>query len=98
MNKKNMATADRIKSDIKVKLLPRSSMNKILGREGDHFKVKVTAPPVEGKANEALITLLSKKLGIPKGRIEIVSGKSSRMKSIRVEGLSIDEITENLEK
>jgi uncharacterized protein (TIGR00251 family) len=73
-------------------------MNKILGREGDHFKAKVTAPPVEGKANEALITLLSKKLGIPKGRIEIVSGKNSRMKLIRVEGLSIDEITAHLEK
>ena len=79
MSKKNMATEGRVNSDIKVKLLPRSSMNRVLGREGDHFKVKVTAPPVEGKANAALVTLLSKKLGIPKGHIEIVSGKSARM-------------------
>jgi len=79
-------------TEIRVKLLPKSSMNQIVGREGDHFKVKVTAPPIEGKANRALIELLAKKLHIPKGRIEITSGKHSRLKSIRIAGLAQEEI------
>ncbi len=86
------------KSEIRVKLLPKSSRNQIVGREGDHFKVKVTAPPIEGRANKALIDLLAKKLRVPKGSIEIISGKRSRLKSIRIEGLSQEEITRKMEK
>jgi uncharacterized protein len=50
--------------------------------------VKVTAPPVEGLANKALVALLSEKLGIAKKDIEITSGKSSRLKSLRIHGLT----------
>lgn len=85
-------------TEIKVKLLPKSSMNKIVGCEGDYYKVKVTAPPIEGKANKALIQLLAKKLHVPKGHIEIISGKRSRLKSIRIEGLSQEELTRALEE
>ena len=60
--------------------------------------MKVTAPPIEGKANKALIDLLAKKLGVPKSHIEIISGKSSRLKSIRIDGLSQKEITRKVEK
>ena len=82
---------------IKVKILPKSSRNQIVGREGDHFKVKVTAPPIEGRANKALIDLLAKKLAIPKSHIEIISGKHSKLKSIRIEGLTQEELTKALE-
>jgi uncharacterized protein (TIGR00251 family) len=88
----------QVNTVIRIKLLPKSSRNQVVGREGDHFKVKVTAPPVEGKANKALIDLLAKKLGVPKSHIEIISGKSSRLKSIRIDGLSIEEITRKVEK
>ena len=88
----------RTKTVIRIKLLPKSSRNQVVGREGDHFKVKVTAPPVEGRANKALIDLLAKKLGVSKSHIEIISGKSSRLKSIRIDGLSIEEITRKVEK
>ena len=81
---------------IKVKLIPRSSKNQIIGKDGDVLKVKVTSPPVEGLANKALIELLAKRLGIPKGRINIISGKSSRLKSLRIHDLSLREVTERL--
>jgi uncharacterized protein (TIGR00251 family) len=80
------------KTNIRVKVLPRSSRNQIIGQENGTFKVKLTAPPVEGKANRALSDLLAKKLGLEKGDVEIVSGKRSRLKSVRIKGLSIEEV------
>ncbi|MFH1491369.1 MAG: DUF167 domain-containing protein [Pseudomonadota bacterium] len=79
-------------SDIKIRLSPRSSSNRITGKEGDAFKVKVTAPPVDGKANKALIVLLSKRLGLPERDIKIVTGKRSKLKTVRITGLPREEI------
>ena len=81
---------------IKVKLLPRSSRNHIADKEEDRYKIKVTAPPVDGKANEALIKLLAKKLGIPGRDIEILSGHTSRLKTIRIQDLSPGDISDRL--
>jgi uncharacterized protein (TIGR00251 family) len=83
---------------IQIKLIPKSSKDQILGKEGDVYRVKVTAPPVEGLANEALIELLAKTLKIPKRDLKIVSGLRSRLKSVRVRGLASDEIARLLEK
>jgi uncharacterized protein (TIGR00251 family) len=80
------------KTNIRVKVLPRSSKNQIVGQENGTFKVKLTAPPVEGKANKALSDLLTKRLGLPRGSVEIVSGKRSRLKSVRIKGLSSEEV------
>lgn len=91
-------TRDNIQTKIRVKVLPRSSRNQIIGKQEDVFKVKLTSAPVDGKANKALIELLAKGLGIPKERIEIISGKRSRVKSVGIWGLSLDEITSILEK
>ena len=91
MDRKSART--NLQSCIKVKVLPRSSKNQIIGREGDLFKVKLTSPPVEGKANKALIELVAKKLGIAKGRIEIISGKSARLKTLRISGLSLNDVS-----
>ncbi|MFB0521264.1 MAG: DUF167 domain-containing protein [Desulfatiglandales bacterium] len=77
---------------LKVKLLPRSSMNKIVGFEGDILKVKVKSAPVDGLANQDLIILLSKRLRIPKERIEIISGHKSRSKTIRFHGIEKDDL------
>ncbi|MFC1866641.1 DUF167 domain-containing protein [Thermodesulfobacteriota bacterium] len=89
-----MDDLDQGNTDINIKLLPRSSKNQIVGKKGDVYKVKVTSPPVNGKANRALISLLAKRLGRPKGSIEIITGKSSRIKLVRVHGLSMEDITE----
>ncbi len=83
---------------IRVKVLPRSSMNRVSGIDDGIIKVKLTAPPVEGKANKALVQFIAKKLGKPKRDVEIVSGERSRLKSIRVHGISIEEVMERLSK
>lgn len=80
------------KTVIQVKVLPRSSRNQIVGRENDVFKIKLTAPPVEGKANKALREFLAKRLGLAKGSVEIISGERSRQKSIQIRGLSKVEV------
>ncbi|MBN1849841.1 MAG: YggU family protein [Deltaproteobacteria bacterium] len=87
---------DDTQTDIQVRLLPRSSRNQIVSKECDIYKIKVTSPPVDGKANAALIELLAKKLGKPRRDVEIVSGESSRLKRIRIHGLSLKEVEEKI--
>jgi len=79
-----------------VKVIPRSSRTEILGKENDIYRMKLTAPPVEGKANKAVIELLAEKLGVPKREIEIVSGKTGRLKTIRIRGLTAGEVAQAL--
>jgi len=85
--------AAQIKTDIRIKLLPRSSKSQVMGKEGEFYKVKVNSPPVDGEANKELIFLISKRLRIPKGSIEIISGKTSRMKVVRVTGIDEKSVT-----
>ena len=68
---------------LKVYLQPKSSKNEIVGPYRDGIKVKVTAPPIEGKANEALIRFLAKEIGISPSCIEIMKGHHSREKTIK---------------
>jgi uncharacterized protein len=83
-------------TDIRVKLIPRSAKNHVLGPEGEHYRVKVTAPPVQGQANKALVALLSETLGIAKRDIEITSGRSARFKTVRIHGLTEARIAQGL--
>lgn len=73
---------------IKIKVEPRSSRSSIVGTYGDALKVKLTAAPVEGKANKELISLLSKELHIKKKDIEIVSGETSKNKVVKLIGVN----------
>ncbi len=77
---------------ISVKIQPRASKNEIIRREGGELKIRLTAPPVDGAANEALVKLLSGELGVARSRVEIVSGQSSRDKIMRIDGLSSEEV------
>ena len=77
---------------ISVKIQPRASKNEIIRREGGGLKIRLTAPPVDGAANEALVKFLSGELGVARSRVEIVSGQSSRDKIIRIDGLSSDDV------
>jgi uncharacterized protein (TIGR00251 family) len=78
---------------IKIKVEPRSSKSGIVGPYGDSLKVKLTSPPVEGKANKELIEVLAKEYGIPKKNVEIVSGHNSKSKTVRLIGVkSVDDI------
>ena len=81
---------------IRVRLTPRSVRDKIVGWQEGYLKVRVSAPPVEGKANAALEKLLAGALGVPKLSIGIVSGTRSREKTVVIDGLSQDEALRRL--
>jgi uncharacterized protein (TIGR00251 family) len=76
---------------IKVYLQPRSSKNEFVGPYQDGIKVKVTAPPMEGKANEALIRLLAKEFRVSPSCIEILKGHRSREKTLKISGVALQE-------
>ncbi|HUW65708.1 MAG TPA: DUF167 domain-containing protein [Spirochaetia bacterium] len=73
---------------LQLRVQPRSSANRVGGVQGEALKVHLTAPPVEGEANEALIRFLAEKLGVSRGAVRLVSGQNSRHKLVRVEGLT----------
>ncbi len=73
-----------------VRVQPRASRTAIVGLMGDALKVALAAPPVDGKANEALIRFFAELFQVPKSSVEIVSGSSSRNKVVRVGGVSGD--------
>lgn len=76
---------------------PKSSRNEV-ARTAEGVLVRVTAPPVEGAANAAVVELLAKVLDVPKSRLEITAGAGARMKRVAVRGLSQDELEERLGK
>jgi len=83
---------------VKVKIVPGSSKNKIVGVYNDALKITVTAPPVEGKANKKCITYLAKYFDIAKSKIEIISGQTSKNKLIRIYDINRTDFLKKLEK
>jgi len=75
-----------------VKVQPRAKKNAITGELGDALKLALTAPPVDGRANEACIAFLANLLDVPRSSVTIASGETSRNKVIRVAGMTADEI------
>ncbi|MGA2220268.1 MAG: DUF167 domain-containing protein [Verrucomicrobiia bacterium] len=67
-----------------VRVTPRAKRNAVVGVAGDALKVRVTAPPEDGRANDALIEVLADWLGVKRRQIEIISGATSRNKIVRV--------------
>lgn len=78
-----------------VRVVPGAKKNEIVGVRGV-LKVRIAAPPVRGKANEALVEFLAQALGVRKGQVEIVRGQRARNKIIRVRGLSEKEARKRL--
>jgi uncharacterized protein len=83
-------------ASISVRAIPRAARNSIDGWHGSFLKVHLQAPPVDGKANAALIVLLAETLGVSRKQIEITSGESSRTKRVRVHGLSAKQVNMRL--
>jgi uncharacterized protein len=81
-----------------VKLQPRASSNEIVGVLGGELRIKVTAPPVEAAANEALLRLLADLLDCPRGALCLARGSTSRHKLIQVRGLTANEVSGRLGK
>ena len=79
-----------------VKIHPRAKKNAISGELGDALKVSLTAPPIEGRANDACIEFFAKILNVPRSSVTIAAGQNSRNKVIRVAGMSADEVKSRL--
>jgi uncharacterized protein (TIGR00251 family) len=77
---------------LSVKLQPRASKNEIGEPLGDELKIKVTAPPVDAAANQALIELLADKLNCSRGKVELIRGQTSRHKTILLHGFKPEEV------
>ena len=75
-----------------VKVAPRASRNQISQVSEGALKVRLTAPPVDGAANQALVKLLAKTLGLPKSKVQVIKGFKSRDKRVLVEGLEPNQI------
>ncbi len=91
----------RVQADgvlLSVKLQPRASANEIGEALGSELRIKVTAPPVEAAANEALVKLLAQELDCPRNRVELVRGHTSRHKTIKLYGLTAEAVLSKLGK
>lgn len=84
-------------SKLTVHLVPSASISEVVGRSGDGWKMRIAAPPVDGKANEALIELLSDVLDVPKSSIQIVKGHTAKTKVLDIP-LSSGDIEDLLSK
>lgn len=80
-----------------VRVQARARRDEIAGERGGRMLVRVTAPPVEGRANAAVCRLLAKRLGLAPGRVAVVRGASSRDKLIEIDGIEADEARRLLE-
>jgi uncharacterized protein (TIGR00251 family) len=70
-----------------VRLQPRARTDEVVGERGGAVVIRVTAPPVDGKANAALCAFLAKRAGVPRSRVSVVRGLTTRDKVVRVEGV-----------
>jgi uncharacterized protein YggU (UPF0235/DUF167 family) len=90
-----------VETRLAVRLTPRGGADRIDGWGEDAagrplLKVRVSAPPVEGEANAALEKLMAKALGLPKSAVSVAAGQTARIKSLAVQGLTLDEIRARL--
>lgn len=90
-------TTENDKILFQVHVQPRASRNEVVGVYGTAIKVRLQAPPVEGRANAALIAFLAQRLGLRERDIEIISGHSGHNKRIAVHGLTADEVGARLD-
>jgi uncharacterized protein (TIGR00251 family) len=75
---------------LSVRVVPRASKEGVAGFERGIVRLRLSAPPVEGKANEALTRFLAKALGVPRGRVTLVAGERGRSKIVRVQGMTTE--------
>lgn len=79
-----------------IKAIPGAPKNQVCGWLGEALKVKIHAPPLEGRANEALIEFLAEALDVPRRTVTLVRGDTSRHKTVRIDGLALDEVKRRL--
>ncbi|MFN8151900.1 MAG: DUF167 domain-containing protein [Solirubrobacterales bacterium] len=86
------------RAELEIRVIPRSSREGIDGERDGRVLVRVNAPPVDGKANAAVVRVLAKALGVPKGRVSVIRGERSRDKVVAIEGLAASELLARLSR
>ena len=81
---------------LQLRVAPGAARSAVVGRHGAAWKVRVAAAPADGKANDALVRLLADTLGVPQRSVAIVSGHTSRDKTVALDGIDNDEIERRL--
>lgn len=85
-----------VSTTLSVRVLPRSSKEGVAGFSEGVARIRLTAPPLENRANEALVLFLSRELDVPRRRVEIVAGARGRNKVVRVQGITEEELFHRL--
>ncbi len=81
---------------LRLHIQPGAKKTEVAGQHGEALKIRLSAPPVDGKANTCLIEFLARQLGVAKSAVELISGDTSRAKRVRVGGVSADAVTAKL--
>lgn len=81
---------------LRVKVVPRAPRTQVAGEMGDRLRIRLAAPPVEGRANEALVEFLAERLDVPRRDVEILSGDTGRLKRVRIRGVTPDQVRSRL--
>ncbi|MDP2809381.1 MAG: DUF167 family protein [Rhodocyclaceae bacterium] len=76
---------------------PGAKKSEVVGLHGDALKIRLAAPPVDGKANAALLKFIAEKIGAGRSTVELVSGETSRAKRVRIDGMAAEEIRARLQ-
>ncbi len=92
----SIITANDDGTIVQIKLSPRASDNKIVGIMDDAVKIRLQAPPVDGKANKALIKFIAKLLKVPASGVQIISGDTNRNKRIFIRNISPEAVRQKL--
>ena len=79
-----------------VKVHPRAKRSALAGRLGDAWKLSLAAPPVDGKANDECVRFIAELAGVPRSRVRIVKGLTSRLKVVEIEGVPQEDLERRL--
>ena len=90
MKKDDLPPKGEGKISLTVHIQPNASKNEVLGMVNEMVKIKITAPPIDNKANKECLKFLSKILHIPKSKLHILKGQKTRSKIIQISGMSRD--------
>jgi uncharacterized protein len=79
-------------ADLEIRVQPRAKRTEVAGERGGVVLIRVAAPPLDGRANDAVCRLIAKRLGVPARSVRIVRGESARDKVVHVDGMSGDDV------
>ena len=76
--------------EVRLHVQPGAKRSEIIGLHGSSLKLKIQAPPVDGKANEAIVAYIAERIGVPRRTVRIIAGESSREKRIAIDAPAVD--------